>query len=50
MKTPEGKAVSKMNAYKHGGRSAGVREFARTMTKWKDELTQFLKFIKYTPK
>lgn len=31
VKTPAGKAISRMNAYKHGARSAWVRELSRLL-------------------
>ena len=49
VKTPAGKAISRMNAYKHGGRFAEIRDFAKTMTEWKKELTQLFKSMKYAP-
>ncbi|APF02782.1 TPA: hypothetical protein ACJ5DT_000962 [Legionella pneumophila] len=42
VKTNDGKAISKMNAYKHGGRSAEVREMQSQFTKWKRELSRLI--------
>lgn len=44
-KTPEGKATSKMNALKHGGRSAEVREAHKQMAKQKRLLKDIINFI-----
>jgi hypothetical protein len=35
VKTPAGKAISKMNAYKHGGRSAEIRNVLKLISKLK---------------
>ena len=35
VKTAEGKAISCMNAYKHGGRSAEIRELLKTIVQYK---------------
>lgn len=40
VKTAAGKEKSKMNAYKHGGRSANVREMQQIFTQWKAELNR----------
>lgn len=37
-KTEQGKAINKMNAYKHGGRCAVVRNTGQMITNW----TRFL--------
>ena len=42
VKTTEGKDISKMNAYKHGGRSADVRKLSRQLTQCKRALTQII--------
>ncbi|HBD9375920.1 TPA: hypothetical protein KLD42_002835 [Legionella pneumophila] len=42
VKTKEGKAITKMNAYKHGGRSAPVREIQSQFTEWKRELNRLI--------
>lgn len=34
-KTKEGKAISKMNAYKHGGRNANAREVLRLIARYR---------------
>ena len=38
VKTPEGKAISKMNAYKHGGRSAEVRDTLKAIAQYRKNL------------
>ena len=42
VKTPEGKAISRMNSYKHGARCAEVRETARQLAEWKRILSQLI--------
>lgn len=42
VKTPEGKAISRMNSYKHGARCAKVRETARQLAEWKRILSQLV--------
>ncbi len=44
-KTEEGKTTSKMNAYKHGGRCADVRELHATMMAQKKALNDIVKLI-----
>lgn len=44
-KTPEGKAKSRKNSYKHGTRCKEVRDLARQLTEWKKNLTQLIEFI-----
>lgn len=44
VKTKEGKAISKMNAYKHGGRSAVAREMQSQFTELKREISQLISF------
>jgi hypothetical protein len=46
VKTSEGKSISRMNAYKHGARSAEIRTLAREMTEWKKQLNQIIKINK----
>jgi len=41
-KTPQGKTVSKMNAFKHGGRGADIRDMARIFTEWKRDYNRLL--------
>ncbi len=43
-KTSTGKTISKMNAYKHGGRSAEVREINKTITQYKCRLSTLINF------
>ena len=43
--TPEGKSVSKMNAYKHGARCAELREKGRQFTELKRALSQIRDFL-----
>ena len=38
VKTPEGRAISKMNGYKHGMRSAAIREVEKMLTKFKKQI------------
>ena len=40
--TNEGKAVSKMNAYKHGGRNAESREILRVIAQYRRLLSQVI--------
>ena len=42
VKTTEGKNISKMNAYKHGARSADVRSMGRQITEYKLALSLFI--------
>lgn len=42
VKTTEGKNISKMNAYKHGARSADVRSMSRKITEYKWALSQLI--------
>ena len=44
-KTTEGQSISKMNAYKHGARSAELRNMAKQLTTLKKMLTQFVDFV-----
>lgn len=44
-KTAEGKAISKMNAYKHGGRRAEVKVIAKLITECKKEYTWIIDFF-----
>jgi len=43
VKTAEGKDISKMNAHKHGGRSADVRKLSQQLTQCKRALTRIIK-------
>jgi hypothetical protein len=45
VKTPTGKTISKMNAYKHGLRSAPVRNVLCTITKQKQKLNKLKKAV-----
>jgi hypothetical protein len=38
-KTEEGRAISKMNAYKHGGRATAVRKISKIFTQYNKVLT-----------
>jgi len=38
VKTPEGKAISKMNAYKHGGRSVEIKTALKLIAEYKRNL------------
>jgi hypothetical protein len=42
VKTGEGKAISKMNAYKHGARCADVTNMSKKITEYKRELGKFI--------
>jgi hypothetical protein len=42
VKTPEGKSISKMNAYKHGARCADVRNMSKKITEYKRALSQVI--------
>lgn len=44
VKTLEGKAISRMNAYKHGGRCAEMRMLLKQMAVWNKELNQIFKW------
>ena len=41
-KTIAGKSISKMNAYKHGARCAGIRDLQRQFTEWKKTLSRIV--------
>jgi hypothetical protein len=44
-KTSAGKAISKMNAYKHGGRAAGVRAQLKIIAEYKSQLQAILRQV-----
>ena len=43
--TPEGKANSKKNSYKHGAYCAEMKNTSRQLTEWKKELNQITGFL-----
>ena len=45
VKTAEGKAISCMNSYKHGARSAKVRDMERQLTEWRKELNKIINYF-----
>lgn len=44
-KTQKGQSISKMNAYKHGARSADLRRLSKQLADWKRQLNKIINFI-----
>lgn len=42
VRTEQGKEISKMNAYKHGGRCAEIRKAEKELAEWKRALSQMI--------
>ena len=44
-KTPQGKAISRKNSFKHGARCKDIRDISHLLAEWKRELKQLISYV-----